>query len=307
MVAALAIAVLATTGSARAGLIDDFASRDDWACSFGTDETTCGGPDAWHEIEAAHTVRICGAGEAARVCGHTWKVSGDRARLLTALQAWAPKVEARLESTAWLQAPARQADDWVAVLRDHDTVAELEVGRGYVQVRLGRRPACAGRDAALALDNRVRDLLPEVEDGDPVALLVAAPWAQLGDLRVGPLDAARANAILDRPPKEAHDKMALARWKLLASEPYVCVMEQNKLTDPVASVPEVLAAWRAATQPTPEERRAQKALEREQARLARKHQDVAPEDDTLSDEPAAGPADDELLDEGDDAFGSGGE
>lgn len=309
MLTGLVIVVGLVVGDARAGLIDEFASRDDWACSYGTDETSCGGPDSWHEIDAAHTVRICGQGESARVCGHTWRVNGDKTVLLRALTTWAPKVEGRLDSTAWRRAPARQPDDWMAVLRDQDTVAELEVGRSFVQVRLSRRPACGLREASLALDNRVRDLLPEVEDGDPVELLKAAPWSQLGDLRVAAIDEANAASILARPERAAYDKMELQRWKFVASEPFACVMEQRKLVDPVAAVPSVIDAWRSVTAPTPEERRALRALEREQARLGSKHQDVAADDAELSDDGAPtgrSVSDDELLDEEDDAFGSGG-
>lgn len=244
MITVLLTAVLGA--EAHAGLIDEYASRYDWACAYGGRGATCGGPDTYEGFDTAHTVEICQDEAGDMECGHTHRASlSSEETLAQAMKVWGKTLEQELGSTDWVLTPARDPDSWMAALRNRTTLASIEVGRDYVQLRTEDRPLCASKTAGEQLEPYVRPVLPEVK-GDRVKATLELPWVEAHGMHIKGITDDLIAKVLARPENLDWDRSSLERWTLLASEPYQCVMEIKELTEVRQALPKVLDEWEKA-------------------------------------------------------------
>jgi hypothetical protein len=266
---------LRVLSQASAAPVDEWASKPAWACSYGVEDTTCGGPDVFGGFEVQHTVQLCG--EAQQLCERTWRLSGPLDDLLMAMPAWAGEIETQVGSSGWRVALAPTPQAWLAKRWSETEIASVEVGEDYLIARILPRETCDAKTVIADLDVLV---LPLAEAG------ISEVWPEIAATQLDHLDERVARRIRERSLDPVAGT-ALQRRTLLSADAFQCYLEISNRRERMEGLRELFVEWAQWRNPDPKEIRARNKAERVAAKeeAQRAKRDVARTDiDEVPDE-----------------------
>ena len=238
---------------------DEYASQPEWVCSYGAETNSCAGDVEFAGIAAQKTVVFCPTG--ALPCETSWRLSGDTEALQAAFLAWGSAVEEDLGSREWMQTPALVPQAWSATNRTKRRQAVMELGEGYLLVKIAARPECAADQVVEQLDPLVRAASAEPRQEN---------WPEATDMSLpGVIDEA-AWELASSGVGAASWPANIHRLNLLAAEPLACFQAERRLESSMGAVRRLYEEWEQWRSPDPRLVRQAEREERIAVREARK-------------------------------------
>ena len=256
-------------GLAQAGVVDDYASRPGWACSYNQNRTLCAGDDTLLDVASNHVVNICDDD----ICNESWRAELTGAERDAAAVAWAGYIQEEYRETAWTVQPANPGS-WAAIMRTPDRSIVLELADDSVRVTVEPLPFCEMNRVMKNLHPYMLAVSGSFEADWPA--IAATTLAQ--GIDEGAVSAAAASMKAD-PPVDAAQRL------LLASEPFHCYRQTHRQKELMTVVRLAAADWEVWRNPTAKELRQRKKEEKQWAKENASSRDVDSRDvDDVPDE-----------------------